>query len=78
MKSFRRQMGLIALLLTTLASGCELGRKTFYMDSNSPNPFFGIDLIPRRATSSWKPPREGVNVELVGGEEFEPVRAKVR
>lgn len=43
------------VLASLLLSGCELGRSHFQMNSNSPTPFFGIDLIPRRSTSSLDP-----------------------
>jgi hypothetical protein len=51
----------LSRLLATLAvcatcSGCEIGRQHFQMNSNSPTPFFGIDLMPRRKTTSIMSP----------------------
>lgn len=43
------------LLASLLLSGCEIGRSHFQMNSNSPTPFFGIDLMPRRSTTSLDP-----------------------
>lgn len=43
-------------------SGCELGRSTFQMNSNSPMPFFGFDLVPRRKTTSIISPQAGQQV----------------
>ncbi len=40
---------LLALLL--FSSGCEFGRQWFQMSSDSPMPFFGIDLLPRRSST---------------------------
>jgi hypothetical protein len=36
---------LILILASGLASGCQLGRTMFQMDSNSRTPFFGFDLL---------------------------------
>ncbi|MEW4488097.1 hypothetical protein AB1L42_08445 [Thalassoglobus sp. JC818] len=33
-------------------SGCTVGNTWFQMNSNSPMPFFGFDLLPRRSTSA--------------------------
>ncbi|MGE0375450.1 MAG: hypothetical protein AB7I48_16400 [Planctomycetaceae bacterium] len=47
-----------ALLLTLMVSlgfgcsGCQVGRTFFQMDSNSPVPFFGMDLLPQRNKKS--------------------------
>lgn len=38
-------------LACLMVSGCELDRPNFQMNSNS-SPFFGIDLLPRRKTTS--------------------------
>ena len=35
--------------LAVCLSGCQVRRTWFQMDSNSPVPFFGIDLLPRRS-----------------------------
>lgn len=43
-------------------SGCELARPNFQMNSNSPNPFFGIDLLPRRRTASIISPPAGLQM----------------
>ncbi len=44
-------------------SGCEIGRSHFQMNSNSPSPFFGIDLMPRRSTTSVDPQSKTRTVE---------------
>ena len=47
------------LVLLTLGGGlcgCELDRPNFQMNSNSPTPFFGFDLLPRRRTTSIAQP----------------------
>ena len=36
---------LILILASGLASGCQLGRTMFQMDSNSRTPFLGFDLL---------------------------------
>jgi len=47
-----RRVCLLLLITTSIfASGCEVGRQWFQMDSNSGMPRFGIDLLPRRTTS---------------------------
>jgi hypothetical protein len=43
-------------------SGCELDRPNFQMNSNSPTPFFGFDLLPRRKTTSIVSPQAGQQV----------------
>ncbi len=56
---WRATRWLTALLVCATSSGCEFGRSHFQMNSNSPMPFFGIDLVPRRKTTSLgHPPRE--------------------
>ncbi len=42
--------------------GCELDRPNFQMNSNSPTPFFGFDLLPRRKTTSIVSPQAGQQV----------------
>ncbi|SFI19519.1 hypothetical protein [Planctomicrobium piriforme] len=49
---------LVALLLAT-ASGCEVGHSWFSMSSDSPSPWFGFDLLPRRRTSQVMPRMPG-------------------
>ncbi len=51
---------LLSLLL--LCSGCESGRQWFQMSSDSPMPFFGFDLLPRR--SSTRPIGAGSDDEI--------------
>lgn len=54
---------MLALLVACGAvSGCELDRPNFQMNSNSPAPFFGIDLLPRRKTTSLVSPQAGQQV----------------
>jgi hypothetical protein len=43
------------LLLTISTSGCEVGHSWFSMSSDSPSPWFGFDLMPRRRTSQLAP-----------------------
>lgn len=49
----------LLLLLVSSASGCEIGRSWFSMNSDSPMPFFGFDLMPRRRTTELTVPRPG-------------------
>lgn len=49
----------VVLALCVSFSGCEFGRSHFQMNSNSPTPFFGIDLLPRRKTTSIATPPVG-------------------
>ena len=49
-------LSLAILTLSGVLSGCELDRPNFQMNSNSPIPFFGIDLLPRRRTTSISQP----------------------
>ena len=44
------------IVLACLFSGCEVGRTMFQMDSNSGQPFFGVDLL--RARSAAAPKRK--------------------
>ena len=53
---------LAALMICAASCGCELDRPNFQMNSNSPNPFFGIDLLPRRKTTSIVSPQAGQQV----------------
>lgn len=54
-------------LTCAVLSGCELDRPNFHMNSNSPTPFFGIDLLPRRSTTSLVRPRLNNQVVPVPG-----------
>jgi hypothetical protein len=49
----------LLLLLIASASGCEVGRSWFSMSSDSPSPWFGFDLLPRRKTTNLTLPRPG-------------------
>lgn len=52
MSRFRSALALLGpFVLLASSSGCEMGHQYFHMDSNSPTPFFGFDLLPRRSTS---------------------------
>ena len=62
---------LVVLAMCASLGGCEFGRSHFQMNSNSPTPFFGIDLIPRRKTTSIVTPLTGqqlASAEAVAGE----------
>ena len=62
---------LAALAVCATCSGCEVGRQHFQMNSNSPTPFFGIDLLPRRKTTSIVSPPTGqqlASADAVAGE----------
>ena len=48
----------LLLLMSMSTSGCQVGRTFFQMDSNSPSPFMGVDLLPNL---SKKSPTEGVS-----------------
>ena len=37
------------------SAGCQIDRSYFQMDSNSPVPFFGFDLIPRKMSAVDSP-----------------------
>ncbi len=50
---FFNSISLLALLLFT--PGCEIGRSWFSMSSDSPSPWLGIDLLPKRRTSQVTP-----------------------
>ncbi|TWT58654.1 hypothetical protein KOR42_20360 [Thalassoglobus neptunius] len=52
-----RSICLIALGSMFL-SGCTVGHTWFQMNSNSPMPFFGFDLLPRRSTSAKVDPSQ--------------------
>lgn len=64
--------------LAAACSGCELGHSFFHMDSNSPNPFFGFDLVPRRKTTSFAPPRGDGTFQLAGGFDQDEDAVRVR
>jgi hypothetical protein len=49
--------GLLLILLSV--SGCEMGRSWFNMSSNSPMPWFGFELVPKRRTSQLTVPQPG-------------------
>ena len=51
---WRRGTLLLALLLlmSVSQSGCQVGRTFFQMDSDSPAPFFGMDLLSKRRETS--------------------------
>ena len=53
---------LAALCVCLTCCGCEIGRQHFQMNSNSPTPFFGIDLMPRRKTTSIVSPPTGTQL----------------
>jgi|GEM_PF-5300737 len=53
---------LAACVVCAAFSGCELNRPNFQMNSNSPTPFFGFDILPRRRTTSIVSPRAGQQV----------------
>ncbi len=62
---------LAVLCVCLTCSGCEIGRQHFQMNSNSPSPFFGIDLMPRRKTTSIVSPPTGrqlASADAVAGE----------
>ena len=52
-------------MVCVMLSGCELDRPNFQMNSNSRNPFFGIDVLPRRRTTSIVSPQAGEQVASV-------------
>lgn len=62
-------------LACLMVSGCELNRPNFQMNSNSPTPFFGIDVLPRRRTTSLVTPlpNEYATVVEDGTSEVTPV-----
>lgn len=45
-------------------TGCQVGRTWFQMDSNSPMPFFGFDLLPRRTVELTPPGEEDASVPV--------------
>ncbi len=45
-----------AILLFCALSGCEIGRTMFQMDSNSGQPYFGVDLLRARKTAQTARP----------------------
>ncbi|WP_437225524.1 hypothetical protein SH661x_004102 [Planctomicrobium sp. SH661] len=55
-------MRILPLLLLLASSGCEVGHQWFSMSSDSPMPWFGFDLMPRRRTSQVLPDhRDGID-----------------
>lgn len=46
---------LLPLVLLLASSGCEVGHSWFSMSSDSPMPWFGFDLMPRRRTTQVLP-----------------------
>jgi hypothetical protein len=52
-----RLFPLLMMLLAMSASGCEVGRSWFSMSSDSPSPWFGFDLLPRRRTTELTLPQ---------------------
>lgn len=67
LRSIRKAAPWVCLLVSACGlSGCELGRSHFQMNSNSPSPFFGIDLMPRRSTTSVDPQSKTRTVEAGG------------
>lgn len=57
MSAIRKKLLLLSTVFAMLHfAGCEVGRTWFQMNSNSPTPFMGIDLLPRR-TSQLEPPQ---------------------
>lgn len=53
---------LVVVAICAASVGCELNRPNFQMNSNSPVPFFGIDLLPRRKTTSLVSPQAGPQI----------------
>jgi len=45
----------LPLFLLIASSGCEVGHSWFSMSSDSPMPWFGFDLMPRRKTTQVLP-----------------------
>ncbi len=53
------------LLLLALMTGCEIGSTMFQMDSNSGQPFFGVDLLRSRKTAATARPAQPTKTALV-------------
>lgn len=53
------------IILVCLFSGCEVGRTMFQMDSNSGQPFFGVDLLRARSAAAAKKPKPPGETALV-------------
>ena len=53
---------LAVLAICAVSVGCELDRPNFQMNSNSPTPFFGFDLLPKRKTTSLVSPQAGAQI----------------
>jgi hypothetical protein len=62
--TFRCRFALMALLLL-VCSGCEVGHSWFNMSSDSPMPWFGFDLMPRRRSTSLVIPQADQNVREI-------------
>ena len=70
---------LVVAPLALTSAGCELDRSFFHMDSNSPSPFFGFDLVPRRRSSaSLTPPSGPSEFQLAGGVEVDDSHTAIR
>ena len=48
-----------AIVVLCLLSGCEVGRTMFQMDSNSGQPFFGVDLLRSKSAHMARPVSPG-------------------
>ncbi len=67
---------LVCVCLTSC--GCEIGRSWFTMSSDSPTPFMGIDLLPRRKTSQLAPAKAGEHFPTMTHTEVQQVANKER
>lgn len=70
---------LLVPFLALASAGCEVDRSFFHMDSNSPSPFFGFDLIPRRRSSAaLTPPAGPSEFQLAGGVDLDDSHTSIR
>jgi len=80
LQKFVFAMSLSAICL--LVPGCEVGRSWFSMSSDSPSPWFGFDLMPRRRTTSLnpqpRPPHLNESFNRTSKAELQPVSHRPR
>jgi len=52
LEPFQKLFCWMPVVLLLACSGCEVGHRWFSMSSDSPMPWFGFDLMPRRKTTT--------------------------
>ncbi|WP_437187475.1 hypothetical protein SH668x_000871 [Planctomicrobium sp. SH668] len=60
---FKLNLLIVLLLLVLPASGCEIGNRWFSMSSDSPSPWFGFDLVPKKRSTTQVLPHSQAEFE---------------